>query len=220
MEYRMMNKNTKFIVLKYKSRGIDCIREHTRVLHKYGYCWFGKLGMAPSVLALENKLNNKKQVLLYCQGKAHLCDFSEVSCIQPIKGYPSYYDSQFFQNGNYPKLYFKLTSIREISIDELKNCVIQSSRNSLIDTISHSMSSFFYGEYSVMDARLSSLDVPKKESQSKAKRVLKGTGQNGLTIMNSCEYKINNTCTNKKCINYKYECDRPSSCASQRPILK
>ena len=209
----MIKKGDRFIVLKYGTGIYDCIKQHTEVIDKLGYCWFGKIGVALSIKAIHSKLNEERMyVILYCQGKAHLCDLLEVSEDRPETGYPTYYDSFLFGRGIHPQMFFKLGSIMPMSSEELAECTILSSGKPMVETVSRSMASFFYAEYPEDRREIDPLETkavkkPKKAVRKKAAVVDK----------NSCVYRKDGLCTNRRCVNYQYDCDRPSSCVKQKP---
>lgn len=201
------------MVLRYSSGSFDCIGKHKEVLDKYGYCWFGKIGSAPSIKMIEEKLNPENPlIVLYNQGKVHLCRFSEAKIDTPECGFPEYYKKQLFEKNNYPCMYFKLTSIEEIKPEDLKNCVNQKSRNNIMDTVSRSMASFFYGEYPEKKE-----EKPLVKPSAKRKTPSIDKQNQGIKARNTCIFRIDGFCTDKKCINHDYECDRPSFCARRKP---
>ena len=139
-----------------------------------------------------------------------------MSSEKPAKGYPEYYRDFLYKRNVYPKMYFKLGSIEELSKDIFAKCVSLSSRRPLAESIARSMASFFYGEYPMEDLSVSSTPpmtskmTETKKKEAKAKKTL-------MIDKQSCVYKKEGLCANKRCISYGYECERPSSCIKQKP---
>lgn len=209
----MLEKGDRFLVVKYSNKVCDCIARHREVLEREGYCWFGKIGVAPSISALQLKLNqNKRLLVLYCQGKAYLCDLLEYSLKKPKEGYPDYYNDLLFGNLIFPSIYFKLGSIQPLPIMELSDCVSFNTDHNLLGAISRSMASFFYGVYP--DSSFST-NAPRKIQETKKE-------QPEVKIShfdkNSCVYKENGICKKRGFVSYGYECERPSSCIKQKVV--
>ena len=213
----MIEKGDKFIILKYGSGIYNCIERHQEVLDKCGYCWFGKIGVSPSEFAIKSKLNPERMLaVLYCQGTAHLCTIIDIATSKPEAGYPSYYEQFLYARNIIPKMYFKLGSIELLPAGELTKCVTMSSGRTLAETVSRSMASFFYGECPEDDVIIQPKPAVEKQRTPKPKAKKK------LTVYdkNSCVYRKDGMCTNKRCINYEYDCDRPSTCIKQKPVEK
>ena len=213
----MLNKGDRFIVIKYTNGIYDCINEHIRVLEQYGYCWFGKIGMSPSEANLRSiLLSDRMFVVLFCQGDVHLCELLDVSTDRPKEGYPDYYQSFFYNRGIIPSMFFKLGSIVPLSKDLFSCCISLNSRKPLLDTVSRSMASFFYGEYPLDGTHIVPYEAPPKKKSSSPK-VLKAGKINEQFEPRSCIYKIQGQCTNNRCISYGFECERPQDCIKQKP---
>lgn len=211
----MLVRGDKFLVLKYNNGIYDCINNHRAVLENNGYCWFGKIGAVPAERALGEKLNpDKPLVVLYCQGDAFVCSLIDVSFEKPSEGCPPYYNAFMYDRNIFPKMYFKLGSLEEIPKEIFSKCISLSSGRLLTETVSRSMASFFYGEYPITDNPILVEPAPMNK-EIKEKRTRKK--QKVAVDKNSCIYTVNGVCTNKQCINYKYECERPSSCMKQKP---
>ena len=121
-----LNENQKILVLRYGNNIIkDCIEKHIEVLTENGYCWFGKIGRAPSTKVLKSVLiNGKGTLILYSRSGCYLCGFSEVTAEQPHWGYPQYYDSYILNKGNLPSIYLKLNSIEKKDSSFLSQFVV------------------------------------------------------------------------------------------------
>ena len=211
----MLVRGDKFLVLRYSNGMYNCIKNHRAVLEKNGYCWFGKIGVVPSERALGEKLNSDKPlVVLYCQGDAFVCSLIGVSTEKPSEGYPLYYNAFMYDRNIFPKMYFKLGSLEEIPKEIFAKCISLSSGRPLTETVSRSMASFFYGDYPVADNLVLLEYVPVKKEKKERKTRRK---QSVIVDKNSCVYQVDGFCTNRRCINYKYECERPSSCMKQAP---
>ena len=203
-----MDVGQRFLVIRFGTNIIaNCIEEHQEVISKKGYCWFGKIGVVPSKKALDDVLSQEKPVImLYTRNHAYECVLTEASTEKPKEGYPAYYETELYEQGRYPKSYYKLTSITEVPISDLSQYVVVSSRNPLMNTLNKSMSSYFYAEYPDKDA-------PRTETTS-SKPTSKKPRE--LLPVNECRYQKNGRCTLKGFVNYQYECERPSSCMRQK----
>lgn len=217
-----MEKDEKFLLIKYgRIAGVgDCIERHLKVLNEKGYCWFGKIGTAPVVSCIKEKIGDLPiKVLLYSQGKVHICTCEEIVSIKPDEGYPSYYDTYLINRGMAPSIYFKLTSITEYPSDEFAKCASLSSGRKLSETVYRSMASFFYGVYTSKLVLCDAGDIKEKKPVERPKK--KAHEKKGKAVkldMNSCKYRENGLCRCKSSINYSYECDRPSNCLKQKPL--
>lgn len=215
----MLVKGDKFLILRYSNGIYDCIKKHKEVLNRCGYCWFGKIGVVPSMNALREKLNADKQlVVLYCQGDVYLATLLAVSSEKPSIGYPEYYQDFLYKRNIFPKMYFKLGSLEELPKDIFAKCVSLSSRRPLAETVARSMASFFYGEYPFEDVSLS-LPPVKTEKQREHKKTEKPLKKNKIIDKHSCVYEDGGICTNRRSVSYGYECERPSSCIRQKPRI-
>ena len=215
----MLVKGDKFLILRYSNGIYDCIKKHKEVLNKIGYCWFGKIGVVPSESALNAKLNaDKPLVVLYCQGDVHIANLLTVSSEKPLEGYPDYYNDFLYRRNIYPKMYFKLGSLEELSKDTFAKCVSLSSGRPLNESIARSMASFFYGEYPLENTSVPSLPV-KSGKKREIRQKEHSMRDNSKVDKYSCVYEDEGLCTNRRCINYGYECERPSSCMKQKPRL-
>lgn len=198
----------------------DCMERHLEVLENNGFCWFGKLGTAPSESSIEKKIGNMPiTIILYSQGKTHICSCSEITSSKPKNGYPKYYDKYLINRGMEPSVYFKLTSIAEFAPDDFNRCVSLKSGRKLNETVHRSMASFFYGIYT--DEGFTPIEDVIQTHKYKSLTNNTGVGKRskGLKMdLNSCKYRENGLCTCKSSINYTYECDRPSSCLKQKPL--
>lgn len=213
----MLKRGDRFLILRYSNGPYNCIQNHREVIDKLGYCWFGKIGVAPTEKTLSEKLSeNNPLVVLYCHGDAFICQLLEVSTKRPPDGYPLYYQRFLFDRKLYPKMYFKLGSIEEFPKDIFSKCVSLSSKRPLIDSLTRSMASCFYGEYPLDDiVRPLPENTPKKKKEEKK---AEAKPKKNLPVdKNSCVYQENGRCTCKRCISYGYECERPNSCAKQKP---
>ena len=211
----MIKKGDKFLILRYSNGIYDCIKNHRAVLDNLGYCWFGKIGVAPAERALEEKLNPQNPlVVLYCQGDAFVCKLLDISTSKPNEGYPAYYQKFLYDRNINPKMYFKLGSLERVPKDVFSKCISLSSKRPIADTVSRSMASFFYGEYPLEDVVKPVVpSTPKKKMPKKIPKPKK----NAAIDTRSCIYMDNRVCTNKRCISFGYECERPSFCAKQKP---
>ena len=198
------------VLLKYGKTPRNCIDLHIEVLEGKGICWFGKIGVAPSISVIREKIGDGDfKVLLYCQDEVYLCNCIDVVNEAPNEDYPNYYEKYLFGRGIFPKIYFCLNSIEQIDKKELTECVILSSRNSMLDTVRRSMASFFYVECA--DPKKEKVHEKEPERKKRRKKEVKTK-----VDINDCIYRENERCTNPRCISYEYECTRPSSCTKQK----
>ena len=204
-----MDLGQKFLVIRFGTNiKADCIKEHERIVKSIGECWFGKIGVVPSKKSIDIVLGmDNPKILLYTKNHAYECGLIEVSLEKPKGDYPEYYNEELFDKGIYPNSYYKLSSIKEIGMNELGKYVVVSSRNRLTDTLNKSMSSYFFAEYP--DKKQG--DVPSNKRTKK----IENTDKKTLSA-NDCRYKKDGCCSLKSCINYKYECERPNMCAKQK----
>lgn len=200
-----MEKGQSFILLRYSNNIVsDTIKQHQDVIEKIGFCWFGKIGVVPSkkiqkaILAEDNP-----RIILYTRGIAHECHLLEISEKRPSKGCPDYYEIE----GICPSVYFKLASIEPIKMSELDNYSIISTGRKLLDAIWHSMTSYFFAEWS--DGKKTETDIKQKKQQAEEEK------QKTLQV-NDCIYRKNGRCSLRSCVNYQYECDRPNMCLKQK----
>lgn len=175
------------------------INEHIKTLNKNGYCWFGKIGKTPNANILEMiTAEEHPYIIMFASGKSFLCEINGYSMQKPEFGYPDYYESELYESGWRPSIYFKLVSITELSFDELKNFYVNSTGKSVYDTMSRPcMTSFLFISYG-------------EGNKIKIKAEKKKLGKD------ECRYKIDNVCTMKSCVNYQYRCEHPSLCIKQK----
>ena len=143
-------------------------------------------------------------VILYSKGSAFSAELLDVSDEKPTEAYPEYYEEYLYQQMLYPSAYFKITNIRRMEVGELAKYRILSSGNDLLSTLYGSMNSFFVCCYGNVESKPS---VKKKDTATD-----KVTSKNPF----ECKYKKDGICSNSRCINYKYECERPSTCLKRK----
>ena len=138
-------------------------------------------------------------LLLYCKGNAYLCELEAFTTEKPHGGYPKYYDDEYI----YPCCYFKLKSIDSVSLDILHHLIIRSSGRLLSDVFSgQCTASTFFVAYDEV------VELPRFEGEVHKKKQSQNKG--------GCVYQREGKCTLFGFINYKYDCDRPSTCARQK----
>lgn len=214
-----MENETKFLVIKYaRIAGVgDCIQKHQDVIHELGYCWFGKIGSAPTISCIKQKIGDGPfPIILYFQGNIHICECTGIAFDMPNKGCPRYYD-YLIERGMIPSIFFKLSSINQLSSEEFSNCVSLSSGRKLSESVRSSMASLFYGMYleNAIPDSPKNVQKPKRIKQESRKEEKKEKRYD----MNSCKYRKDGKCSNKYSTNYKYECDKPSNCTKQKPLI-
>jgi hypothetical protein len=201
-----LQQGQKLLVLRYGKQIIeDCIQLHQKKIDELGYCWFGKLGTIPSKKLVDAMLEeDKPMIILYARSSVFICEVSEVVYDRPGEGFPDYYQSELFDKLSFPNVYFKLTSIEPLDINELEKFIVVSSGNTAINTLMHSMSSFLfvtYGESKIVVKR------PKKVNRVSKREKL---------AENDCVYRKVGKCELRGFVNFQYECDRPANCIRQK----
>ena len=210
MKIEELQPGQKLLIIRY---GVDiekdCISLHQQIITSKGYCWFGKIGIAPLSGRYTPVLQERNPaIVLYNKQGTYLCSFLDICFSKPVDGFPDYYRNAFFEKNSFPKCYFKLGSITELTKERLSDFYVVSSGNDALTTLNKCMTSFLYVSYN----KLSDTELEKIQSK-------KGNMQKEVVTslsVNDCIYRNDGTCTLKTCINYQYECDRPSMCAKQR----
>ena len=198
-------KGQKLLVLRYNIKAEPkCIELHQKVIDQKGYCWFGKIGKIPSPWMLEAVFaDGNPSIILFNRSGAFLAGVSDFSYETQYEGTPEYYSSQLYKNGMYPESYFKLKSIQIIDFNELNDFYVVSSCKRLMDTLNgRAMSSFFFVSYKELPSSLTRNTVSDRFDQKK---------QQG----NVCRYAKNGMCTNRKSVNFRYDCENPNACIRQ-----
>ena len=202
---------TKALLLRYSDfQGYDTIEEHKAVIHSFGYCWFGKFGKKISSKYLSQFMGDSTScmVFLYTAGVLHKGQMNAVSYERPINGYPVYYDDFLYKKEDFiPQVFLRLTSIESVALDTLEQYVVVSSGKPILYDLKKTISSFI-----IIQDRDDWVPPVKKRRVVKEKPVQRVNPVN----TNSCVYRKGGSCTNRRCINFSYECDRPSSCAKQK----
>ena len=202
MNEQKLVRGQNILVLRYSSAiRIDIIEQHQAIIAERGYCWYGKLGgITREIVIHAIKISESPIIMLYSKGKAFLCDFVEMTTEKPIDGYPKYYDEQQI----YPSCYFKLTSIEPVDLSILNHLYVRSSKRKLSEVFSKQcMSSTLLVAYDEIK------DLPKYVNTQRSR-------SNEKLGKENCRFKKQGICTLSSCINYQYECDRPSACAKQK----
>lgn len=202
MNEQKLVRGQNILVLRYSpSIREDIIEQHQSIISEYGYCWYGKLGGITRELIIRAITDAKNpMVMLYSRGKAFLCDFIEMTTEKPSSGYPKYYDDDLI----YPSCYFKLTSIEPVDLSILDHLYVRSSERKLSEVFSKQcMSSSLFVAYDEIVAL--SQNVRKQLNRS-----------NKLLGKDECRYRNQGICTLSSCINYRFECERPSACTKQK----
>ena len=193
----------KLIVIRYGKKQ-DCIEKHCEVINKLGYCWFGKIGIVPSKKAIDAVMKeNNPKIILYSQGKGYVADCNKIIFEKPETGYPDYYEEELFAKLVFPKSYYKISSIKQLSSEELSQIRVVSSGSPIIETLNKSMSSFFFVEFGRTPIKETKTSNHKKSKKAK------------LSI-DECLYNIGGICNRKGFVSYKYKCERPSTCSGQK----
>lgn len=142
-----LQEGQKVLIIRYGKKN-DCIEKHNEVIVDKDYCWFGKIGVVPSKKVVDAIFNEEfPKIILYSQGKGYVADVDEIVYEKPADGYPKYYQGELFDEQVFPKSYFKLISIEQITNEDLSKLKIVSSGSQALETLYRSMSSFFFAEY-------------------------------------------------------------------------
>lgn len=198
-----LQEGQKVLIIRYGKK-TDCIEKYCEVIADSGFCWFGKIGVIPSkkvIAAIQSE--DSPKIVLYSKGKGYIAVVEDIIFEKPNDGYPSYYQEELFDKLVYPKSYFKLTSIKQLSGEDLEKLKIVSSGSPAIETLSRSMSSFFLAEYGKSRPIIME-NVQLKRSKTK------------MLNINECSYRKNGKCTKRGFVSYDYECKRPSNCMGQK----
>lgn len=196
----------KILILRYGSNIMsNCMQLHQEVLDNNGYCWFGKLGRAPSDKVIQQILmDGKGYVVLYAREGVYVAKFTEVTNKRPLNAYPEYYNSLLYDEGYIPSVYFKLVTLESLPGGILQNLVVSSSKNALMDTLNKSMNSFFCAEYKG------------KQEPIKGQKHVEKEEKKINPVVDGCRYRENGKCNRRGFVNYQYECERPKSCVGQK----
>ena len=119
------------------------IKAHEALIKKYGFVWYGKLGLPLSKKAIDNVMDNDDPVILLIHsGKAarYWAHVNEVKRDCPnAETIPPYYRN----NKEQFKTWFKVTRFEDAPKDIMGNCHVISSGATLGEVSKHSMSPYF-----------------------------------------------------------------------------
>ncbi len=108
------------------------------------------------------------------------------------------------RNNLQPTIYFRLTSIDAMPMNELKDFYVVSSGNSVEKTLLHSTAPFLLVSYGKEEIIL-----------KKANGIVKEEVHH-ITDRDGCVYKKDGICSLKGFVNFQYICERPTTCARQK----
>lgn len=205
-----MDINEKILLLRYSDfHGVDTVAAHQEVVQKNGRCWWAKIGKQPSEKYVsEIRKQKEPYCLLYTPGVLHICRLGDILDHRPDKNYPEYYESDIFGIENEPQIYFELLSIEKIDLSFLDDYIVSSSEKEVLYDLKKTISSYMFIQHK--DALRKPKPVKKKREEKKPVVIYK----------NSCVYQKDGMCSNRRCINYQYECLRPQMCIKQKPRKK
>lgn len=200
----------KILLLRYSDfHGVNTIKEHIDVSKTDGMCWWAKLGKQPSSKYLQDYMSQTERIcLLYKPGVLYKCKVLDVITHRPENNFPRYYKRDIFGKDIEPSVYFALSAIEEIDLSFLDNYIVCSSEKEVMYTLKKTISSFMFIQHVSAPRKPKSPPKAKRETN---KRDIKKTDLKG------CVYRVDGSCTNRKCINYQYECTRPNLCTRQKP---
>lgn len=201
-----MDINEKILLLRYSDfHGVDTISAHQEVVNKDGMCWWAKIGKQPSEKYISEIREQKNpHCLLYTPGVLHLCQLGEIIEHRPESNYPDYYVRDIFGKENEPRVYFGLLSIEKIELSFLENYIVSASEKEVLYDLKKTISSYMFIQHK---------DAPRKPKVTRQKR--KETKKE-IVNKNDCVYRKDNLCSNRRCINFLYECLRPQMCLKQK----
>ena len=140
------------LVIRYNDiPGVNFIEEHKRIINKEGFVWLGKMGKIPKKSYVESLIKDKQgYILIKLKNNYYICVFNAFKMnIDEHDAYPNYYRMEFLDNCYFTNrtinytMFFKVSSIREVSYDILKKIVVTSSGNTLNIVLKKSMASIF-----------------------------------------------------------------------------
>lgn len=199
------------LLLRYSDfNGIDTIKEHIEVIKQTGSCWWAKIGKTPSSSYIDKYMAVEPHIaFLYTAGSLHRCLINEVSDKRPTNNYPGYYDRDIFMKlEKTSSLFFRLSDIEQVELSVLDNYVVESSGKPAQHDLKKTISSYFLLQNKDEWIQPEKKSRPVKQTVQTPKQVSINT--------NYCVYQKDGVCGNKRCINYLYECERPSMCAKQK----
>lgn len=201
-----MNKYEKILLLRYSDfHGVDTIQEHANVIKEEGRCWWVKIGKQPSKKYIsEIRKQSTPHCLLYTPGVLHLCRLGKILEERPLNNYPMYYKDDIFGKENEPHIYFELLSIEKLDMLFLEDYIVSSSEKEVLYDLKKTISSYMFIQHK---------DAPRKPKPIKKEQALK---RKVVIDKHGCIYKTDGTCTNRRCVNYQYECVHPDICIKQK----
>ena len=205
-----LSKKEAFLLRYSDYHAINTIAEHRKVLETFGFCWFGKIGKKPKAQYLDTLFKDSSVILfLFTKYRLVQCVCSGYSYNIPDCGIPEYYGRDLLNKEELaPSVYFKLESMVDVELNLLDSYVVKSSGKSITHDLNKSISSFY-----ILSDKSVWVEPVKKQRERKKKTC-------PITIPNSCVYRINGICTNKRFVSYQFECERPNNCQRQKPILQ
>ena len=200
----------KILLLRYSDfNGVNTIDAHKKVIEQCGSCWWAKIGKQPQVSYLSDYLNQEtKIILLYTAGSLHKCILDDVRRSRPNDKYPDYYNKDIFGKDNEPTVFFKLLSIERMELECLEDYVVSSSGKKVLEDLKKTISSYMFIQHKDLP-----LPPKPKPREKKIKQV-------PVFDKFSCVYKKDGICSNSRCVNYKYQCERPQYCTRQKMVKK
>ncbi len=201
-----MDINEKILLLRYSDfHGVDTVSAHQKVVAEEGRCWWAKIGKQPSEKYIsEIRRQKEPHCLLYTPGVLHICELGEVITHRPRSRFPEYYETDIFGKENEPRVYFELLSIKKIDLSFLEDYIVSSSEKEVLYDLKKTISSYMFIQHK---------DAPRKPKVTRQKKAEKKVE---IVNKNGCVYRKESVCTNRRCINYQYECLRPQMCLKQK----
>ncbi len=126
------------------------IAEHQKIINRYGFVWYGKMGSSVNNNTVKMVLNNHNpMILLIRSGKTerYWATVTEIEHELPdIEYIPEYYRDI----AKTVKTWFKISHFQLAEKDVMSRCTVLSSGKSLNEVSRHSMSPYFIIEYKYM----------------------------------------------------------------------
>lgn len=200
------------LLLRYSDfNGIDTIKEHENIIRDKGFCWWVKLGKTPSSTYIQKFRETHSDIaFLYTAGILYKCRILDISNNIPLDSYPKYYDRDIFPiPSNANVLFFKITDIEPIPLDELENYLVLRSGKSVLYNLKKSISSYFL---------IQNKDNWVKPIHNIRQKRIEKKQQPSINKSSICKYQKASLCSNRLCINYGYQCERPNMCLKFKHI--
>ncbi len=194
----------RILLLRYSdAHGIDTISEHKAVINECGSCYWAKIGKQPRPVYLSTYLAQQKRMIFLSSGRAlHVCLLKDVRWQRPEDKYPLYYNEEIFGKSNEPHLFFQIESMEKAPFALLDDYVVCNSYKPVSYDLKKTISSYMFIQHK---------DAPREEKKQQIRKHESVTPKVEKRN-NTCKYLSSGLCSNKRSVNYQYECIHPQSC--------